>query len=102
MGSEPGRSVFEWLDSELDATIDGTEDRVRIDHAYSLTLAFAVHNVPPGPNDEAIDAVLAQALLTAKTKSIDSHHIEIATRAFVDLYHDEAPVYTGKYPNGME
>ena len=57
MGSEPGRRVFEWLDNEQETTKEGTEDRVHIDHAYSHSLAFAVHNIPPGLNDEAIDAV---------------------------------------------
>ena len=102
MGSEPGRRVLECLDNEREANVDGTEDRVRIDHAYFHTLAFAVYNVPPGLNDEAIDAALAQAFLTVKTESIGSYHIEIATRAFIDLYPDGTPTYTGRHPNGME
>ena len=101
MGSKPGRRVFGWLNSERESTEDGTIERTRVDHAYSHVLAFAAHNVPPGLNDEAIDSALTRAFLTAKSRSIDPHHIEIATRAFMDLYPDGAPYYSEKHPNGM-
>ena len=35
-------------------------------------------------------------------KSLDCKHVGAATRAFIDLYPDEAPTYAGKYTNGLE
>ena len=108
-GSEPGRRVFDWLDKERESTKDGTVERSRVDHAYSHTLAFAVHNIPPGLNDEAISSVLARAFLTVKSQAIDPHHIEIASRAFIDLYGSgwsslllgEAPQWHNRYPTSI-
>ena len=101
MRSEPGRYIFQWLDSEQAKTEDDTPGRVYIYHADSHTLAFAVHNLPPGLNDEAVSSVLAEAFLTVEAKSLGSNHIDIATRAFVELYTDGTPIYTGKHPNGI-